>query len=205
MQLTTHYKTQTASRKILTSILIIAGVYLLGSSAYMQAKAVLAQWLIASSWKQALNQESPPPKPWWWADTRAIALLEIPTLNSKLYVMQDASGESLAFGPGHMPPSQTPAHDGHVVIAGHRDSHFSILKNIQIGDTIKTTHYDGQQQKTYHVSSIRIINSDTEKINITDEQDKLTLITCYPFDGFIPGGPLRLIVESETKKSHSFN
>jgi len=196
MVLQTHYRALTINKKIFAKVLFIAGVYFLSSSVYMQAKAELAQWLIASSWQQPAHDNKMPKKPWPWADTRAIASLEIPRLESKLYVMQDASGESLAFGPGHVLPSDLPAHNGHVVIAGHRDSHFSVLQEVKIGDLIKTTHYN-QQQKSYRINKIRVINSDKQEIDLTDNQNKLTLITCYPFNTITTNGPLRLLIDAQ--------
>lgn len=171
----------------------LMGAYLLSQGLYMDVKANVAQVLIASSWDQRTD-DRPPPKPWWWADTRAIAKLEVPRFDKTLFVMQDDSGESLAFGPGHLPQSAKPADSGHVMIAGHRDSHFSFLRDISIGDTITTINHQSQN-KRYKVSNISIIDSSKEQLMKTD-QDQLTLITCYPFDDFIPGGPLRMIVEA---------
>jgi len=171
----------------------LIGALLLSQGLYMDVKAKVAQVLISSSWNNR-DEDRLPSKPWWWADTRPIAKLDVPRLNKTLFVMQDDSGESLAFGPGHLTQSAKPAQDGHVIIAGHRDSHFSFLRDISIGDTILTSNYDNQH-KQYRVSNIQIINSNKQQLNLI-QNDQLTLITCYPFDDFIPGGPLRMIVHA---------
>ena len=167
----------------------------------MDVKAEVAQWLISSSWEDRSNNDLPV-KPWWWADTRAVAQLDVPRLNETLYVMQDDSGESLAFGPGHMPASAPLSQDGHVVISGHRDSHFSFLKDIQVGDLIITENHLSNKQH-YRVTHSFIIDTREQEIDLY-EHTQLTLITCYPFEDFIPGGPLRLVVNAEPVNDAQF-
>ena len=181
-------------KRVITPILLGLGLFFLSQGLYMDVKAEVAQMLIATSWNDRAKNEAPV-KPWHWADTRVIASLEVARLKQSVYVMQDDSGESLAFGPGHMPASAPPSADGHVVIAGHRDSHFAFLKNIKVGDVISTENYQSQTLQ-YRVTELFIIDSTEEQIPLYDEA-MLTLITCYPFDDFIPGGPLRLIVNAE--------
>lgn len=185
-------------RRFLIAALWVIGALLLSQGLYMDAKAKAAQALIAMSWGHSHSQRGgdlPPPKPWWWADTRAIAKMSVPRLNKHLYIMQDDSGESLAFGPGHLPASAKPSNIGHVMIAGHRDSHFNFLRKVRVGDVIETQNYRGQK-KSYQIQNLHIIDSDKQGIELLDS-DHLTLITCYPFDSFVPGGPLRFLVEAE--------
>jgi len=169
-------------RKITANALFIVGAILLG------------QGLIAHSWQQR-TVGSPPPKPWWWADTKAVAKLEVARLNKQVFVMQDDSGESLAFGPGHLSASAPISEHGHVMIAGHRDSHFKFLEQLNIGDVIETTSHQSKIIQ-YKIRDMAIVDSNSEELVRYDE-DRLTLITCYPFDGFVPGGPLRYIVNAE--------
>ena len=176
------------------SLTMLCGLILLGQGAYMDVKAKLAQVLIASSWESRTDGASPS-KPWWWADTRVIARMDVPRLQETVYVMQDDSGESLAFGPGHMPASSKPSENGHVVIAGHRDSHFDFLKNVKVGDLINTENKQANK-KQYRVTELIVIDTNEQEILLFDHS-QLTLITCYPFEDFIPGGPLRLIVHAE--------
>jgi len=181
------------NRFIVTALWVVGAIFL-SKGIYMDVKAEVAQWLIASSWEERSDNEIPV-KPWPWADTRAIAKLEAPRLKETLYVMQDDSGESLAFGPGHMPASAPLSEEGHVVIAGHRDSHFEFLRHIKVGDLITTESYQSSKQH-YQVTELFIIDSNKQQIPI-HEHAQLTLITCYPFDDFIPGGPLRLIINAQ--------
>jgi len=147
--------------------------------------------LIAHSWSTG-DKHQLPPAPWPWADTRAIAKLEVPALGKSVFVMRDDSAESLAFGPGHLPASAAPGGDGHVVISGHRDSHFEFLQDLQVGQMISLKDY-AASEKRYRVTDTHILDINTDTLSYT-ERDQLTLITCYPFQTLIPGGPLRFIV-----------
>lgn len=180
-------------QRIIVNSLFLGGAILLGQGLYMDAKAMVAQGLIAHSWQQR-SSISPPTKPWSWADTKAVAKLEVARLNKQVFVMQDASGESLAFGPGHLPASAKISKNGHVMIAGHRDSHFKFLQDLAVGDIIETTNYQSLTAR-YQIKDLSILDSNTQDLMRYDE-NRLTLITCFPFDGFMPGGALRYIVNA---------
>lgn len=178
----------------LTITLILGGLLLLGNGVYMHAKAGLAQLLINHTWYQRQSQEQPA-KPWPWADTRAVALLEFPSLDIKRFIMQDAHGESLAFGPGLVTQGALPGDKQHSIVAGHRDSHFKFLQRIKVGDHFSATNYRGQRQ-VYRVVEIRIINSEDELLVQSPADGLLSLITCYPFNDLESRGPLRLVINA---------
>jgi len=183
-----------AHKSIMVNTLFLGGAVLLCQGIYMDTKAIIAQGLITHSWQQR-TADKPPPKPWWWADTNAIAKLKVARLDKELFVMRDDSGESLAFGPGHLTASADISGSGHVMIAGHRDTHFSFLQQLELGDIIETTNIDSVTTR-YQIKRMSVLDSSMEEL-IAYQQDRLTLITCYPFDGFIAGGPLRYIVEAQ--------
>lgn len=179
--------------------LITVGALSFGKGSYLQVKAILAQWLIEQTWSERLVGEMPK-TPWSWADTNVVAMLKVPALNQTRYVMSSDSGQSLAFGPGHLRASSLPSQHGHSVIAGHRDSHFSFLNEIRIGDWITTENYHSQIAR-YRVIDIQIIDTREQQIPIYD-RDLLTLVTCFPFDETIAGGPLRYLVLAEKTTGH---
>jgi sortase A len=181
-------------RNIVINLILFIGILLFGKGFYVNVKAQLAQTLIEYSW-HSRNADSPASKPWWWADTSAIATLEVPRLNKRLFVMRDASGESLAFGPGHLNASAPINEGGHVMIAGHRDSHFTFLQHIRTGDLISTTSANNVTTQ-YRVTQAYVLNTNKHSL-IKYQHNELTLITCYPFNGIINGGPLRYIVNAE--------
>jgi sortase A len=45
------------------------------------------------------------------------------------------------------------------------------------------------------VQALRVVDSDQESLSVDTSTDKkLLLVTCYPFDAILAGGPLRYVV-----------
>lgn len=157
---------------------------------WIPLKAELAQYLLARSWQQTLAGE-PDAKPWPWADTRAIAVLEVPRLGQREIILEGSSGRNLAFGP-------TLVNGGDIdqtrdrILSGHRDTHFRFLKDLQAGDRLRLVSAGGSQD--YQVSWTEIVDASATSIVIDNAHNRLTLITCYPFDAATAGGPLRWVV-----------
>ena len=173
---------------------LILGGALLGQGSYLDAKAWLAQVLIAKSWsKQTASSESA--KPWPWMDAHVIAKLSFPKQQQVRFVMNSSSGQALAFGPGHLENTALPTGDGHSMIAGHRDSHFDTLQHTELGDIIEAEDFTGTRVR-YRVVEIEIVDTRQSDLQLTDA-NMLSLITCYPFDEWVPGGPLRYVVNAE--------
>lgn len=164
-----------------------------GQATWLQAKATLAQWLIASAWQQTLIDGSPQ-RPWPWADTWPVARLTTPA-GDMHYVLDSVSGEALAFGPGHLPASAAPGQPGTTLIAGHQDSHFAFLAGLQGGDEIRLQSMDGREF-AYRVADIRVVDSRQQPLSLQFEQAELRLVTCYPFNSLESGGPLRYVVSA---------
>lgn len=161
----------------------------LGSGAYIQLKAALAQQLIASAW----NAPAAGAKPWPWADTHPVARLQLPARGVDLYVLAGGQGNALAFGPGHDTSSSLPGEGGVTVIGGHRDTHFDFLEVVEAGDELLLTGKDGRPWR-YQVTDTRI--ADIRRGPLRAAGDGLLLVTCFPFDAINPGGPLRYVVSA---------
>ncbi len=84
-----------ALRKVLILGLLLLGLSLVWQGSYIKLKASLAEWLISATW-EGREAGLVPAKPWPWADTRVVARLRVPGRGIRRFVMQDASGESLA-------------------------------------------------------------------------------------------------------------
>ncbi len=186
-------------RKTILCLCSIAGLALFTQGSYIKAKAQLAQYLIDRSWSSRAEQRLPS-RPWPWSDTRVIAQLSMPDKGIIQYVMNDASGQALAFGPGLLSNSANPGHAGHSLIAGHRDTHFAFLQDIEVGEIVETRHFNGVHAR-YRVIDVSIIDAEQQQIPILDG-DKLSLITCYPFNALIPRGPLRYLVTAKREQSN---
>jgi len=179
------------------SVLGVGGLLLLTSAAwldgsYIMLKAGLAQHLISDSWERSTAGEAI--KPWPWADTWPVARIRFKT--EDLYVLAGAHGSALAFGPGHVDGTAPPGTDGTSVVAGHRDTHFHGLEQLYPGDSIELQD-NGKNWIDYVVKAVRIVDTRDEPgflVSATD--NRLILVTCYPFDAIYPGGPLRYVVEA---------
>jgi sortase A len=176
---------------ILFIILFITGIILFSRGMYMGIKAYVAQFLLETSWNKA-GRDGNSLKPWPWADFEPAARLIFPKYGKSVIVLSSSSGEALAFGPGCHAAGVPPGERGNCIIAGHRETHFHIIKDLKQGDTVELCLKDNTI-KTYRITGIFIVDrSDTSVlINTTDEL--LTLVTCYPFDAVLPG-PERYVV-----------
>ena len=163
------------------------------NTGYIKGKAIFAQYLLVEAWQETkLNGQAS--KPWPWADTFPVAELRVPQYDIEHIVLSGASGRNLAFGPGHLLSSSPLTQSGHIIIGGHRDTHFAFLQHLKIGDTILLENKEGLIQ-TYQVDSITI--HDIRKDRIQDfNTSAISLVTCYPFNSTEVGGPLRYIVNA---------
>lgn len=177
-------------RKFFFTILLSLGLWHVSSSGYMLAKAELSQYLIQSAWQQTLK-DGKHHKPWSWADTYPILEMKIPRLNQSNYILAGSSGRNLAFSVTHMSQSGLLGENKTMVLSGHRDSHFSYLKNLKVGDKIIIKDTDNTM--VYTMTKARVIDSTMHKINILNKNE-LLLTSCYPFDALSAGGNLKYVV-----------
>ncbi len=190
-------------RSLLFCIALGLSFWQLGQGGYLHAKAVLAQQLIKQAWQETLANLQQH-KPWPWADTWPVGRLQVPAQNIDLYVLAGDSGRTLAFGPGHRFGSALPGGIGTTLISAHRDTHFGFLKRLTVGDEILFQGVDGQWQH-YQVSNSTVVH-EADTIADTSENNRLALVTCYPFDAILPGGPLRFVVfAAQSKKALNSN
>jgi len=181
--------------RVLPFLILIVGLCFFVSGSWIQIKAVVAQVLLERSWQQTLEHGSPV-QPWPWADHWAVARLKLQKSKSKFIVLNGDSGSSLAFAPGWNTMSAKPGEQGVTVISGHRDTHFKILKDTAIGDPIDVVTTQGEAVH-YQVRNIEVVDSRVATINTEQSGHVLVLVTCYPFDAVIAGGPLRHVVTAK--------
>jgi sortase A len=177
--------------------LLIAGIVCISEAAWIHAKATLAQALIGAAWRRE-QAGSGSASPWPWADTRPLARLTFGEGNDArtFTVLEGSSGRNLAFGPAHDPASVVPGEDGNSVIEGHRDTHFAVLRDIKVGDALRVETL-ASRNVSFKVTDIRVVDSRRARISLQSDGPRLTLVTCYPFDAVVPGGPLRFVVTAE--------
>ena len=157
------------------------------NAAWVPAKAVAGQWLLERAWQQGARR-GVAVRPWPWADTHPVAVLEIPGIGLRQLVLEGASGRNLAWGPTLLSPPDSADR----VLSGHRDTHFERLQGLRPGDEILVT--TAREVRRYAVAWLDIVDSRQQELVLEPGRDRLTLVTCYPFDSPLPGGPLRLVV-----------
>lgn len=176
-------------------VLALIGGASLGGGVYLYAKAQLGQALLHRAWSK-MQAEGTAAKPWPWADTHPIARLLAPAQHVDLLVLSGASGKTLAWGPGHLDDSAPPGSAGNALLSAHRDTHFRFLARTAVGDTLIVERADGGSVH-YRVRQIAIVDVHALAIPRDTPVPTLTLVTCYPFDALVPGGPLRYVVTAE--------
>jgi len=179
-------------RYLFISILVALAVWQFSSAGYIHAKAWLAQSMIKVAWAEAESTQLKV-KPWPWADTYPVARIKSDRIDLDAIVLAGSSGRSLAFGPGHVSASSLPGSSGNIVIGGHRDTHFYSLKHTKVGDHIDLESADKEITR-YEVTEIQVVDKGDGYLAQDFGDDRLTLITCYPFDSPVYGGPLRYVV-----------
>jgi len=92
-----------------------------------------------------------------------------------------------------MSASAMPGEVGNAVIAGHRDTHFQFLKDVQAGEMLKLESGRGIEH-SYEVIGVEVVDSRKASLLLDTDTAMLSLVTCYPFDALEAGGPLRYVV-----------
>jgi len=179
----------------LAAFLFTLGLWQVAAAGWIHAKARLAQALIASSWAHA-SEGGVSRRPWPWADTRPVARLTVPSHGIALYVLDGASGRSLAFGPGYVNGTPRPGSWGNTVIVAHRDTHFAFLRDLALGEEIVIETAKGARAR-YRVREVTVLEKDEARMMDGPDAAQLTLVTCFPFDAVMPGTPLRYVVIAE--------
>lgn len=195
------------NRSTFASAMIIAFMsWQFGQAGWIAAKAELAQWLIADAWQQSLastDADQSIQKPWQWADTWPVARLQAPAHNADFYVLEGDSGNALAFGPGRNRSSRFLG-EGTSVIGGHRDTHFRFLKDSKLGEPLRVQSLSGEWLD-YTISDREVIDIRDQSLQANLDEQQLILVTCYPFDTLISGGPLRLVVTAKLIEKRDVN
>ncbi|MEO6022075.1 MAG: class GN sortase [Burkholderiales bacterium] len=179
----------------IASLLMVAGLWQVSQGAYLYAKAQFAQYLLRKSWDKTMAGAKAV-KPWSWADTWPVARLEVPRLGIDQFVLDGASGRTMAFGPGHLRGTARPGEQGNTVFSGHRDTHFKFLQYLRLGDELIVTNQDGMRDR-YRISDALIVDQNDMRVTVSADQQQLTLITCYPFTTVMPGASKRYVVVAD--------
>ena len=177
---------------MISRILFFIGITCLGLYGFFVVQAHFHQRMLEEEFDQPVppkmtSPESPRAKE--LKDGDLFGRLEIPRLNLSVMVMEGDGDEVLRLGAGHVPGTS-------LAIAGHRDTFFRPLKDIMPSDIIRFSTKDGSAE--YTVIDTKIVGPTDTWVLDDASDDRLTLITCYPFN-YIGPAPKRFVVEA-TKK-----
>ncbi len=127
------------------------------------------------------------------AEGEVIGEIQVPRLGLSVMVVQGDSPASLRHAVGHVVKSALPGEGGNVALAGHRDTYFRPLRDIQVGDEIRFK--TPAHSFLYVVESIEIVApTDIQVLEASSGHD-LTFVTCFPFY-YVGPAPKRFIVRA---------
>jgi sortase A len=119
--------------------------------------------------------------------------MEINSIGLSVMIMEGIDGRTLRRAAGHIPGTALPGEAGNVGIAGHRDTFFRPLRNLQMNDEITLTTLKGVYR--YRVNSLKLAEPNDIDVLKSSGDAVLTLVTCYPFY-YVGPAPRRFIVRA---------
>lgn len=128
----------------------------------------------------------PPP-----AEGDIIGSLSIPVLKQEWPLVEGTGTKALKKGVGHYAQSVMPGVEDNCVLSGHRDTVFTRLGKLKIGDQMIVKTASGTF--TYQVDRIRIVDKDDRTVIVPTDHAELTVSTCYPFN-YVGNAPDRYIL-----------
>lgn len=176
---------------------LIIGVLALGYVGYVLIDAWLYQADQTRQFEQALkdvNLERSGGFGVVVSEGSPLGRIEIGEIGLAAMILEGTDDGTLQRAVGHIRGTPLPGQDGNIAIAGHRDSFFRELRNIHLGDEITLTTLSGS--KRYLVKSTKVVNPEQTEVLNDEGDNRLTLITCYPFN-FIGSAPQRFIVSAQ--------
>lgn len=135
------------------------------------------------AWRATLARQLPTP----------LAVLRINRFKLEVPVLEGTDDWTLDRAVGHIAETAAPGENGNSGIAGHRDSFFRALKDIQAGDALELETLRGAD--TYRVERVWIVSPDDVSVLDPTPARSITLVTCYPFY-FVGSAPQRYIVRA---------
>jgi sortase A len=122
-----------------------------------------------------------------------LARLEAPAVRLKATVLEGSDDRTLRRAAGHIEYTPRPGEPGNIGIAGHRDTTFYPLRNLQVGDHLTLT--TAKTVYEYRVARVWVVEPEDIRVLDPTSEPALTLVTCYPFT-FVGNAPKRFIVRA---------
>jgi sortase A len=189
-------------------LLLIIGVICVGYFLYTYAEAWLYQSFEDQELDKILNEtaatgtsgtapEAGAPTARAVARTVAagstVGRIEIPRLGVSAVIRAGSDARTLRLAVGYIPGTALPGDRGNFGLAGHRDTFFRKLRDINPDDEIRIVTADGVFN--YYVQRTTIVMPQDVWVLDPTAYPALTLVTCYPFN-YIGSAPKRFIVRA---------
>lgn len=178
---------------LVAAILLACGTTLVARAGWIAAKGWVGELLVDRALTATLA-DGRPRRPWRWADMHPVARLRVPSLGVERPILSNASGSAMAFGLGHLDGTAGPGAHGNSVVAGHRDSWAAFLADLRAGDSVLIDLPSGT--RAFRVTDMRVVRHDDGSVAAEAGSDRLTLVTCWPFRGWLHS-PWRYVVRCE--------
>jgi len=123
-----------------------------------------------------------------------LAVLRVESAGIEVPVFDSTGKGALSKGAGHVEGTVRPGGRGNIAIAGHRDTFFRGLKDLEVGADIEMATPRGS--RVFRVSELKVVDPLDVSVLDPTEDTVLTLITCYPFY-YVGPAPDRFIVRAE--------
>jgi sortase A len=120
-----------------------------------------------------------------------IGKITLDRLHKSYPIIEGTDTSQLAKGVGHYSASVFPGEMGNSVLAGHRDSVFRKLGELELNDHILFETKAGSF--TYVVTGSKIVEVDDTSVFLSGDESTITLITCYPFH-YVGNAPKRYLL-----------
>ena len=186
------------TRRWLGRVLVLAGMACLSWALLISIEAIVFQWwarneLLASAGLPSPRHPAPagiaqPPR-----NDDVIGILEIPRVGVSSVVVEGDDADALRIAVGHLPDTPLPWETGNSALAGHRDTFFRRLGEVQVGDEIHLATAHGSL--AYRVRDLIVVDPGAVWVLSPSAGADLTLITCYPFH-YVGPAPRRFIVRA---------
>ena len=186
-------------------LLILVGVLCVGYFLYTYAEASLYQTFEDRELDKILNDAAVTPSPEaaprsTFAPGSAVGRIEIPRLGVSAVIRAGSDARTLRLAVGYIPGTALPGDRGNFGLAGHRDTFFRKLRDINPDDEIRIVTPDGVFR--YYVQRTSIVMPEDVWVLDPTTYPALTLVTCYPFN-YIGSAPKRFIVRAALQRTEA--
>jgi sortase A len=115
-----------------------------------------------------------------YLEGQKIGTITLPTLKLSWPIYEGTEEAELSKGVGHYLQSVLPGLSDNSVLAGHRNTVFNRLGELEIGDQIFIKTVAGTF--IYEITKFKVVKRTDKSVIVPTEEATLTLTTCFPFN-----------------------